>query len=147
MKTLYLIRHAEASLDTSGEDFDRALTEFGEQQAQQLGAQILEQEIQFDCIITSSAKRAITTAQLIAEAISYSPADIQTKPQIYNATVEDLLEIVHNFDEKLQNVMIIGHNAGISLLASQLQPDDVVLRTCGCEILKLPSWKEGTVVV
>ena len=68
MKRIYFIRHAEAQKG-NGSDFERALSHAGELCANKLGEKLRSLGLMPDLIITSSAIRALHTAQIIANAL------------------------------------------------------------------------------
>jgi len=131
MKTLLLVRHGEAYDNAHFADFDRPLTPFGEQQALELGLQFKQQSLHIDSIICSSAKRTLTTATLIAKQTHYPSDKIHVEPNIYNAEMEDLLNVVQQLGKEQNTVIIVGHNPGLSLLANYYQPDKNILLPTG----------------
>ena len=79
MKTLTIVRHAKSSWNTNHEDHDRPLNTRGLDAAPKVGAEILRRGMVPDKIISSTAVRAATTAQLIAKEIG-----IQFSELVYN---------------------------------------------------------------
>ena len=69
LKTLLLLRHAKSSWEKLNNitDHDRSLNKRGKKDAPKMGKVIKELDIVPDLIISSSAKRAMDTAKLIAE--------------------------------------------------------------------------------
>lgn len=114
MVTLYLVRHAET--ESTHPDFERRLTPYGEAQARELGQRLKKHSIYPGQIICSPAVRALTTAQLIGDALQQT---IQTYSDIYNASVETLVSILQTFDS-IPSVLLVGHNPSLSLLANYL---------------------------
>src|SRR5437868_1366692 len=77
MKTLFLLRHAKSSRDDpSLRDFDRPLNDRGQDDARLVGRYLGKQELVVDGVISSPAKRARRTTELILKAadISFDPA-------------------------------------------------------------------------
>ena len=63
MKSITLIRHAEASCSTQVlTDFDRPLTIQGVDDAKLMGYTLADKKIKINLVISSSANRALTTA-------------------------------------------------------------------------------------
>ncbi len=123
---LYLVRHADADPSVTTTDFDRPLTAFGEEQAEWLGKYINSQRYQLDLIIPSSAKRTLTTALTLAKNAELPSSYIVTDPQIYQADLAQLLAVVQKIEHVYHNVMLVGHNPGISTLNAYLLGLDVV---------------------
>ena len=68
MKSIIIIRHADASYDTNvPTDFDRPLTNQGLLDAKVMGKALADKKPNINLILSSSANRAITTAKIIAE--------------------------------------------------------------------------------
>lgn len=146
MKTLFLNRHAKsswASRETA--DFDRTLNERGESDAPMMGKRLAKKEEDIGLIISSPAKRAITTATIIAREIGYPVENIQEKEAIYNASVKDLLRIVNALDNACNRVMLFGHNPGFTDFADYLTGSGIMnIPTCGiCKIIfNTDHWSE-----
>src|SRR5262249_26991907 len=112
MKVLYLLRHAKSNWDDPDvDDFDRVLNNRGEKAAPLMGEQIRRRDVRPDLILCSPAKRAEQTAALALES-----AEIETEPlfdeRIYLASASTLLSILSERAEKVDSVMLIGHNPG-----------------------------------
>jgi len=133
-RTIVLIRHAKtkpAGLFQS--DFDRRLTERGEQDAPLMGARLQHHGIQPDLIIASPAKRTVQTALTIALATGLGKRSITLEDSLYQATPGILETVISGIPDEVKTVFIIGHNPGISELANELSPSFRVdhLPTCG----------------
>jgi phosphohistidine phosphatase len=147
MKTLYLIRHAKSSWDSPTQtDFERTLDERGLADAPMMGGILHQQHIKPNLIVSSSAKRAITTAKLIAEKIGYPGAKIVATEKIYEASLTTLLETVQHLPNDANSVMLFGHNPGFTKLANYLTTENIQdFPTCGvfCIELKIESWHDA----
>lgn len=148
MKKLYLMRHGKSSWDnTELQDFDRPLNHQGKKDTHLIGEFFAKEEIKFDFILSSPAKRAITTADIIAETLHIPTKKISTNPRIYEAGVETLLEIIGEIDPHHKSVLFIGHDPGLSWLAAYLGNEEhISLPTCGVYALefKTTTWKSLT---
>ena len=130
MKILYLIRHAKSSWDDPTlADHDRPLNERGKRDAPKMGERLAQRGVKADLIISSSAVRALTTAQTIAEKIGYDQARIVADRRLYRAQVSALLYLIQELDDQHARVMLFGHNPEFTDLA----------RLFGCEIDELPT--------
>src|SRR5258708_1357980 len=120
MKTLYLVRHAKSGKDWPNlPDFDRPLNEKGYQDSHLIGEKLFEKKIPADkypslFFISSPAIRALTTALIIARSIKYSEENIILKRELYDSTVEELLEIISQADNQANSLMLFGHNPTFS---------------------------------
>ena len=74
MKRLVLIRHAKSSWKNPGlRDFDRPLNKRGKADAPEMGRRLAQRSLMPDRLLSSPAKRAIRTAEIIADAIGFPP--------------------------------------------------------------------------
>jgi len=146
MKHLFLNRHAKSDWNSPGlNDFERPLNERGMKHAPMMGMRLHENEPGIELIISSPAKRAITTASITAEKLNYPLKNIRQEPSIYDAKVQDLLSIVNDLDDELSSVLMFGHNPGFTDFADYLTGSGILNIPTGgiCKIIfNLDSWKE-----
>lgn len=146
MKHIFLNRHAKSDWNHPGlNDFERPLNNRGMKDAPMMGLRLHENETGIELIISSPAKRAITTANIMAEKLNYPLKNIRQEPTIYDAGVRDLLKLINNLDDELSSVLMFGHNPGFTDLADYLTGSGILnIPTCGiCKIsFDLNSWKE-----
>lgn len=121
MKTLFLIRHAKSSWDTPAlPDPDRPLTDRGKRDAPQMGKRLAKRDAQPDLIVSSPATRALATARIFAEKLGYKQKDIQVDARLYPGQANELLSLIQTLDNKLERVMLFGHNPALIDLAHYL---------------------------
>jgi phosphohistidine phosphatase len=136
MKTLYLVRHAQARPgDLARSDRERLLEPRGEHDAARMGQRWARQHAAPDRIVASPALRALTTAQAVAEGFGPAARDIVVDDRLYEATLDDLLAVVESLDDTLARVMLVGHNPGFSALAQHFSRDIPHLPTCALVVL------------
>ncbi len=82
-----------------------------------MGKLLLDEGLVPQLIISSSAKRALSTAELVANACYYL-GEVTTTRSFYHADPETYLSYLNKIDNELQIVMIVGHNPGIEELVS-----------------------------
>jgi phosphohistidine phosphatase len=73
-------------------------------------------------IITSPAKRAWTTAKIIAHEINYPLEFLQREDGLYLASLNEILDTIVAQDNGFNNLMIVGHNPGLTDFANFLVP-------------------------
>ena len=118
MLTLMLLRHAKAESHGATDDFERALTERGEDEAARLGRYLKRTGYSPTHAIVSSAKRTTQTFEIVSSNIGGNvPARFER--DLYNATGSELCEVVAGA-ETTQTLMIVGHNPGILEVALSL---------------------------
>jgi len=146
MKTLCLFRHAKSTWGEFGtDDPDRPLHPIGEKNAPLMGDVLKDRKLKPDLIVTSTAKRARLTAELISEPLNYDTEKIIINEDIYEAGIEELLHIIQSLQKKINSVILIGHNPGLTLLANYLSDERVHnLPTCGlfCLEFDTDNWEE-----
>jgi phosphohistidine phosphatase len=144
MKTLYLVRHAKSSWDYDLDDFDRPLNKRGEFDAPLMGKIMHEKGVLPDYMLSSPASRAIKTATVFAEQLKYQK-QVGTLHNLYHASAANLLQAVKNTKHDIQQLMLFGHNPGLTSFANQLTTDTVDnIPTCGIYAITFEanSWSE-----
>ncbi len=133
MRTLYLVRHAKSSWEQPGlRDFDRALNERGMHDAPRMAQLLAKQGVKPDLLVSSPAKRALTTAIFFAEAFGLGADDVRREPNIYEAYPEQIQRIISQLPDDARTVMIFGHNPTFTDVANQFTEDFIDnLPTCG----------------
>mgnify|MGYP000203421023 CR=1 FL=1 len=126
MKTLYILRHAKSSWkDPSLSDHQRPLNKRGNRNVPDMGARLKARRIKPDLIISSDARRALDTAVPIARIIGLDPTTIKQKPALYHATQAQILNLVKGLDDRFRQVMVVGHNPGLTDLANRFLPQSI----------------------
>jgi phosphohistidine phosphatase len=126
MKTLYILRHAESRwADTDVSDFDRPLNERGLQTAPLIGELMAAKRLFPGVIISSPARRARDTAVLLKQAGNLN-ASLTFDDQIYEASAQNLLNLLTRIDDGIDSALLVGHNPGIEglirLLTGRIEP-------------------------
>jgi len=123
MKILTIIRHAKSSWnDTSLSDRKRPLNKRGERDAPIMGKRISDHGIRPSLIVTSPATRAWKTAKIIAHELNYPKEFLQREDHLYLASRDEILDIIVAQDNGFNNLMVVGHNPGLTDLVNFLQP-------------------------
>ena len=105
------MRHAKSSWDEPAPtDYERPLNKRGKHDAPLMGDVLKKLNIKPDIIISSGAKRAITTAKLVAEKIDYPIKKIIEEKKIYDESERGILKIINKLDDKYSEALLVGHN-------------------------------------
>lgn len=124
MKTIFLLRHAKSSWDDPVErDFDRPLNRRGRRAAETIGRYIRDENLRFDRVVSSPAVRVIETLDGV-EAGTGRRLGAAFDRRIYMASAMTLLDIVHETDDDIGVLMLVGHNPGLEDLIFMLTPAD-----------------------
>ena len=144
MKTLLLVRHAKSSWDSPEQsDFERPLNKRGHRDAPFMGKIIKQLNILPELIVSSPAKRAITTATYYAEELGYPVQNIIQDEIIYANGPKEILKMINQIDDSLNCIMVFGHNPDLSTLFNYLSDNEYgSLPTCGtiCIDFEIDSW-------
>jgi len=135
MKTLLILRHAQAVHFGDTADHDRPLTDKGIEDAQRIGR--LFRGIQPNQILSSTATRAAATADQVAE-VGNLTAKVQLLRRLYESDLPEHLEILRNVDNEADCVLVVGHNPTFERLASALVHRPLTLKTGALAIVTIP---------
>jgi phosphohistidine phosphatase len=120
MKSLLLLRHAKSGNLVPGlNDFDRILTDGGRKAAELLGAYMSSHKVHLDLVMSSPAVRARETAEIVLRA-SNKRIDPQYDQRIYEATAQNLLDVIHDVEKRRKQILLVGHNPGLEELLGLL---------------------------
>lgn len=120
MKELFIMRHAKAvDRENYTDDFTRPLHTSGYDDAKLMSDLLNKQNITPDIIISSPATRAYETANVVSNTLSNHPKVIQN-PYIYEPYVNTLIETLSYTQDDYHQVLLVGHNPGVSALAYML---------------------------
>jgi len=145
MKTLLLLRHAKSSWeDADLKDFDRPLNERGLKTAPLIGRELKRRKLQPELILSSPAKRARQTTELVIQAAKLK-AKVQFDERIYEASARRLFEIVAAIKPSVNLALLVGHNPGFEELTKVLTSQNTRLRTASLVCIELNLEKWGSV--
>ncbi len=125
MKILYLVRHSKSSWkDLSLKDFDRPLSKRGKKDALLMADYLTKKKVDIDLIISSPAKRTLETSNILTQKISFSKK-VQLEQLLYQASLKNIFSVIMKIDEQFQNIMLIGHNPALTILANYLLKENI----------------------
>lgn len=131
---LHLLRHAKTEkISSSGKDFDRKLMDKGIRQSVEMLKFLKSQSFENTNLFCSSAERTKETFDLVCSKLNLN--SVSFHHELYLARLEDLLQFIWNLKSE-KDIFIIGHNEGLSELASYLSGSNIQLKTCGYFQLK-----------
>jgi phosphohistidine phosphatase len=142
MKTLCLIRHAQAIAEHPEGDFYRSLSPHGQQEANALGVWLKNQSTP-DIILLSPAQRTEETASIILQTANLLSATIFRADHFYQASAAIWLKSLQEQNERKKVVWIIGHNPGLEQLAILWQgKTGGGMGTAEARLFSLATWQE-----
>ena len=123
MKTLTIVRHAKSSWKHAAlSDRERPLNKRGERDAPEMGRRIKAHGIRPSLVISSPATRAWTTARVVADVIGYPREFLHREDGLYLASLDGLLDVIVAQDVRFNNLMLFGHNPGLTDLVNYFVP-------------------------
>jgi phosphohistidine phosphatase len=132
-KRLTLIRHANAEQDSDVRDFERPLSRKGLGEAQDMARRFQERNLVPDLILVSAAVRTRETADAFVKVLGVAARLLQADDALYLADGDYILGAIRGVGPRVNHLMVIAHNPGISAAAIALAPEAVTgdLPTCG----------------
>jgi phosphohistidine phosphatase len=120
MRTLLLLRHGKSDWNAAYEsDHERPLAKRGTKAARLVGRYLTAIEQQPDLVVTSSAVRARSTAELAAESGAWS-CPLRMEDRLYGADPAASLDVVQKIGDDVERLLIVGHEPCWSLLVGWL---------------------------
>jgi phosphohistidine phosphatase len=124
VRRLTLMRHGDAQWkDPEVTDFVRPLNRRGSNESEAMGRRLSELTLIPDLIISSPARRAQQTAEIVARELALLPRSIRLEEALYLAGAQEILRLARTIGPRVPHLMIIGHNPGMSELANLLAPN------------------------
>ena len=149
---LYIMRHAKS--DWSGpqiSDFERPINKRGTRNAIRVGQWMNENNHIPQKIISSPALRAKETIELVTEQITkFNLENLTYDDELYLAGFTQLIEFINTYKDKVQSLMLVGHNPGIENLVNYLcdrsGDKETIVTTANLFIFKFSSDSFNTAV-
>lgn len=147
MKTVFFIRHAKSSWnDPSLKDHDRPLNKRGFRDAPLMAMALKSKVSPPDLLLSSTAKRAKSTALYFQEALQLGDDKLLLDKQLYHAYPETIEQIIQSQQDHLNSLAIFAHNPGLTMIANLIQGELIEnVPTTGivhsvCAVTKWADW-------
>ena len=118
MRTLIFLRHGKAVPHGAVPDFERPLTEKGKRDSLAAGTLLKEAGIVPDNALVSPALRKRMTWNEAQRELP--PIHETVMPALYHANSDDILTIIHEMDDMMGCVCVVGHNPALHEIAVRL---------------------------
>lgn len=118
MKKLILMRHGKSSWDYTVSDRDRPLKERGIADAHLVSKKFLEDNSKIDFVFASPANRALHTAMIFCENLSFNLKDFRITEELYDFSGIKVAQFVNQLDDRWSTVILFGHNHAYTSLAN-----------------------------
>ena len=121
VKHICFVRHAKSNWDNPGlKDFDRPLDKRGLRDAPRMAKEMYKLGLVPEIIFTSGANRAKTTAEFFKEEFKVQDSKFIVKNKLYEATPEDVFEVVRSAPDEVKFIYVFGHNPTFTWVANHL---------------------------
>lgn len=118
-KSIYLIRHAKSDWEASFQiDLDRPISERGKKNAKELRNFLALKKVKFDFSYISNSVRTLETFSILKKEDLFK--EVKISKEVYEASTEQLFELVKNTDDKIQSILFLGHNPDLEDFANEL---------------------------
>lgn len=143
MRELWLLRHGKSDREVLCPDFDRPLKPRGRRSAQRLGDWLQTWQLRPDLIVTSPARRALDTAQLIHSTLGLKQQLTQDH-RLYLSGLDEIKAVLAECPATAGRIMLVGHNPDFEELlaelvdAEQLPDVEKIMPTAALARLEMP---------
>lgn len=146
MYEILLMRHAKSDWYSHTADVDRPLNKRGSRDAERMGQYLKQSNISPDRVVTSVARRAQDTANLVLESFPTVREEVMVDKELYLAGLHTLLEAIQLYAIEGGCLMLVAHNPGMDEIVHYLsasEPDytdnDKLMTTCAVAHFQLDS--------
>jgi phosphohistidine phosphatase len=120
MKTLLIMRHAKSSWkEQEIPDHDRPLKKRGRKDIGNMAKVLKKKGLIPDLILSSTAARAKDTAKLLMDKLGYK-GKLELLDNFYMAEPETYIQKISTVGNKIDTLLIVGHNPGLEGLVMTL---------------------------
>ena len=142
--SIIIFRHGKSDWNAVyGKDHDRPLSKRGINASKKMGIFLKNKDQIPDIVISSSAERAKTTAELAIKAGNWS-SNFYINEKIYGRSSDFLLELTKLIDDKHKSICFVGHEPTCSSFISQSTFHSARFKTASMAKINfsLDSWSE-----
>ena len=126
MKSILLFRHGKSNWKAQyNDDHDRPLSKRGVKAAKLMGKYVFQIKQVPDKIISSTALRAKTTAELAVKYGNWN-SDFSLDSDIYHCSLETLQTIVANQDPYINYICLVGHQPTFSFFLNEITGENLL---------------------
>ncbi|MFW5820306.1 MAG: SixA phosphatase family protein [Bacteroidota bacterium] len=121
MKNLFIVRHGKSTWEyDSIDDIDRPLKTRGIADGYWMAGSLRNQKLQPDLIVSSNACRAFHTATIFHRVLQMNTESFRIEPVLYLSGVDEILNVIYGVGDKINSLMIFGHNPGFTEISNHL---------------------------
>ncbi|MBK1704813.1 SixA phosphatase family protein [Halochromatium glycolicum] len=125
-RELLLLRHAKSDWDTdAASDIERPLAKRGRREAPRIGEWLYREGLVPALIVSSPAERARETTLKVCKGLDYKKRDVQWDLAVYDAGLDELLQVLAKYPKEPASLLLVGHNPGLEDLLRYLTDGDL----------------------
>ena len=138
MKKITLLRHGDSLYqDASITDWSRPLSPEGEKECHDVAKFVKDCHPFPSKIMSSDARRTVETVKIILEKNKWDSGILNIDKELYLASAKLLTEKIQSQSESINDLIIVGHNPGLSELSSSLLKQSIYLSTSGLSLIHI----------
>lgn len=144
MLELMLLRHAKSDWDSGAlDDHSRPLSKRGVRSAQRMGEVVRDLGIVPDLVVSSTAARARSTAELARLAGGWD-SRLVLEDALYGASVMTTLAVAKDHGGDTTRLMLVGHEPTTSMTIRHFTASVATVKTATCALIELhtASWDD-----
>lgn len=126
-RELLILRHGKSDWSAGTDDYNRPLKKRGKRGAQVIAKWLQDRALTPDYVVSSPATRAIDTTRRVLQAMALESSEIHTDERVYDASLEQLLDVLRDCSPEAERVLLVGHNPGLENLLLYLVPTPPML--------------------
>jgi phosphohistidine phosphatase len=141
---LMLLRHGKSDWDSGApDDHSRPLSTRGVRSAERMGEVLRDLDLVPDIVISSTATRARSTAELARISGGWSSRLI-LEGALYGASVDETLMVAARYGDGHERVMLVGHEPTWSMTVRRITGAHAEIRTATCAVMEVfaGTWNE-----
>ncbi len=145
MISLIIMRHAKSDWsDPNCSDHQRSLNRRGKKAAPVMAEKLQAEGVLPEIILASSAVRVQETLALMSERWNHA-FEVLTEDALYLAQPLELRRHIEGLHDSWRTAMVVGHNPGLSALATSMAGTGVELPTAAVALFtsENESWKDA----
>lgn len=140
MKKIVFIRHGKSSWSRNLPDIERPLKKRGINDGKLVSEVFKNEQFTPDFVFSSPANRAYTTCKLFIKALNIPKEKVIIEDELYDFAGQKVIKFIQNLDNKIDTVMLFGHNYAFTSLVNALGNKHIAnLPTTGLVLIEFDS--------
>jgi len=125
MKKIYFMRHGKAEDGDGKSDFERELVDKGRKKTAKVAQFLKSKSVKPERLLVSMSQRTAETAALVCRHLEIDSSLVTEEKSLYLASTNSILDVIYCVNDNIDEIMIFGHNPGLSSIATYLCKDEI----------------------